>query len=1311
MVRAVAPNEFYCMKLRFKVLIFCLLNFTFWGISQQRETIVFTKKLQWNDETVVNTADSDELMFEESVPAEGFGQLPSIVHREALKSYGRIISVEIRANSTAPARKAIDNNALRYITNEWQHDVSISTGRGKPYLIVQIIPIRQSGRIIEKIIDCEITITWEHSSKPNLKSIDFAEQSVLKEGNWYKIAIARDGVYKIDKNTFNQLGVNINSLNPQNINIYGNGGQLLPANNSVPRYDDLQKCAIYIQGEEDNVFQENDYILFYGKGPDTWTRAYNEDDKITHWVHEKHFYSDSAYYFIRTDDTEPLRIETTQTIDESTTHTVRSFQDFQFIESDLYNISRSGREFYGELFDVNTTGSFTFNFPDIRTDKTALLEAAVVVRSIGGSSNWTVTVGGISDDTPLSTTGNGVISAFGSAQFVAIPFTPSGASTTVNLQFNKYSPTAEVLGWLDFLRLNVTRNLQMNGAQMKFRDTLSVGLNNVGLFQLGNANSVSQIWDVTDFIHPRKMVTSTSGSTIEFKAYTSELREYIAFANSGFLSPSPIGAVPNQNLHSLSNIDYIIVAAPSHRASAEALAAIHENLGTSTLVVSQQEIFNEFSSGNPDVTAIRMLMKMFYDRADGNEDLMPKNLLLFGDGSYNQNRGLASFNGTNVMLYETTESLRPLYSSVSDDYYVMLDDDDDESSLKFLDAGVGRIPASEYSEGAAYVEKVRAYLAQNSTSSGGASCLGDETQSPFGAWRNLVVFVADDQDGNGGANEAFHLNDADELADSMNSLYPEFDISKIYLDSYKQESTPGGERYPEAEEAIRNRVQNGCLLVTYLGHGGERGWSHERILDLNTISSWSNKNRLPVFLTATCELARFDDPAVNTAGELLVMNPDGGGIAMLTTTRVVFAGANMAMNRAFYKIAFEEDSIKNLTLGRINMLTKNGVSPSNSSKPNFSLLGDPALKMAYPKYRVVTTAVNDSLISESIQTLKALQEVKMSGHLEDESGNKLTNFNGFIYPTVYDKQSNIYTLNNDYDGTLGDIQEFKSYNKIIFKGKASVINGDFSFQFVVPYDINYVVDNARVSYYSVSGSIDGHGQCDQFRIGGSLSGAELNRVGPEISLYLNDTLFISGGLSDTKPILIGKLKDENGINTVGNGIGHDLIAIIDNNTQQPIILNEFYETDLDTYKSGEIRYQLPELSEGNHTLKLQAWDVHNNSSSATIDFIVAKDSEIALEHVLNYPNPFTSRTEFMFEHNQVCNTLDVLIQIFTVSGKLVKTIEHRALQHGFRSESIPWDGTDDFGDRIGKGVYVYRMEVRNENGQSAEQIEKLVILK
>jgi hypothetical protein len=1299
------------MRLLLNLLIIYILASSSTLFSQTRETIFLHKRLQWTGINPGKGGISSELNFAESMPSSAFGNLPAIVHREKLKNFGRNISVAIQATETESIGSNVPFPNSINLTVEWQYKVKITDSRGIPYLTIEILPIRKTTAGLECIKEADVIIEWESAPKPNLRMLDFAQQSVLSEGQWFKIAISKDGIYKIDKNTFNQLGLNISNLSPQSINVYGNGGELLPSSNLEPRYDDLQKCAVYFQGEEDNVFQDNDYILFYGKGPDTWKKTPGTEEDPARWTHNKHYYSDSAYYFIRIDDTEPMRLQQASTTDLPATHTINQFQDFQFIETDLYNIGRTGREFFGEQFDINTSGSYSFTMPNLINGTPALLEANLAVRSLGGASNWTVTVAGNTAQTTPVSTGDGVISAVATAQLLSIPFNPSGSSVTATLQFNKYSNTAEVIGWVDFLRLNATRSLTMSGTQMKFRDSLSVGAGNIGLFQLSNADNVFQTWDITDITNPKRVSFIASNNSIEFKAPTDALHEYIAFANSGYLVPTAQGSVTNQNLHGLSNLDYVIVAAPAHRASAEALAEIHTGLGTSTIVVSQNEIFNEFSSGNPDVTAIRMFMKMLYDRAQGNPAFMPENLLLFGDGDFSRNKGTSSFNGSNVMVYETSESLSPAWSAVSDDYYVFLSDDDDESSSNLLDAGVGRIPASDAAEGSAYIEKVRTYLAQNTNSDGAASCLGVEAQSPFGSWRNLITFVSDDQDGNGGPTEAIHLEDADELSDIVRDRYPEYDVVKIYMDAYKQESTPGGERYPEGEEAIRNRVQNGSLLVTYLGHGGERGWAHERILDLNTIGSWSNKFRLPVFLTATCELARYDDPGVNSAGEILVMNPNGGAIAMLTTTRVVFAGSNMEMDLAFFDVALEDANISNLSLGMINMLTKNGVNPSNSSKPNFSLLGDPALKMSYPKYKVVTSAINDIPLENFTDNLKALQEVKFSGYIADNNGTKLTDYNGFVYPTVFDKETKVYTQNNDYDGTNGLIQEYDVFNKNIFKGKASVINGDFQFEFVVPYDINYVIDTARVSYYTVAGSSDGHGFSNEFQIGGSLTGAELNRVGPEISLYLNDTLFVSGGLSDTRPILLARLRDENGINTVGNGIGHDLTAVIDNDTQQPIILNEFYETDLDTYKSGEVRYQLPELSEGNHTLSLKAWDVHNNSSSATIDFVVADNENIALDHVLNYPNPFTTYTEFMFEHNQVCTALDVRIQIFTVSGKLVKTIEQQVLQDGYRSQPIAWNGTDDFGDRIGKGVYVYRLEVRNEEGQLAEHFEKLVILK
>ena len=574
-----------------------------------------------------------------------------------------------------------------------------------------------------------------------------------------------------------------------------------------------------------------------------------------------------------------------------------------------------------------------------------------------------------------------------------------------------------------------------------------------------------------------------------------------------------------------------------------------------------------------------------------------------------------------------------------------------------------------------------------------------------------MTFVADDQDGSGGAFEQVHLNSADALSNIVKNNYPEYDISKIYMDAFTQISTPGGERYVEGEKAIQQRIQSGSLLLTYIGHGGEKGWAHERILDLPTIEGFTNKYRLPVFLTATCELARYDNPEFKSAGERLVMNVNGGAIAMLTTTRIVFSGENYEMDLAFFEHALNSENGSIKTLGELNMLTKNGVSIGNDSKPNFSLLGDPALTMVYPKLNVQTTHINNIELAAFSDTLKALEEVEFKGKVTDSDGNFLSGFNGFIYPTVFDKESKVITQNNDQNGDEGQFQEFYSYNKIIYRGKARVTNGEFAFKFIVPFDINYTVDSARVSYYTVSGNNDGHGYCNSFKIGSLNPNAQLNTVGPEISLYLNDSTFVSGGSTNTTPIILAKLQDENGINTVGNGVGHNLTAIIDGNSAKPIVLNDYYESDLDTYTSGEVRYPLSTLSLGEHTLTVKAWDVFNNSNEETIQFTVAEDSQVALSHLLNYPNPFTTHTNFIYEHNQACQQLDARVQIFTVSGKLVKTIESSFYATGFRGQDIPWDGKDDFGNAIGKGTYIYKLELRNEKGQRAESFQKLVILK
>lgn len=1289
-----------------KLLIFCISAVYMTNVAAQ--TIIVPKqKIDWLDlqqnrttSTVVGDLCSSLIISDNySVPVFAF-------RTNSLKSDQFTQPLLINVSTSEISATYFDNDQLQHIEEEFRVEVESVQTDANNQQVVTIFPFRKINGKIERLLSFEVvaSTTFTETKKSNSA---YAAHSVLAEGDIYKIAIARDGVYKIDRSFLESLGISVSNINPNSINIYGNGGSLLPEKNFIEKADDLVKNAIHIQGESDGVFNANDYILFYGKGPDTWKLQQDDGIGRKRWFHTKHYYSDSAYYFIKINDTDPLRIST-ENNGLVANRISDSFQDYLYVETDQYSPARSGREFYGDLYDAVLSGSYTFSFPNVKTTSPASMDFSAIARTIGGSSIFTTTVQGNVNTVSIGNVSDSPTSQVARTGRINTSFLPTNGNFNVSVSFNKGN--ADAKGWLDYICMNATQQLKMQGTQMRFRDTTSVGFGNITEFQISEQSfAVNEIWDITNFTSPVRMTLSASGTISTWTTSTEKLKEFVAFASS-FNTPTAIGKVENQDIHGWASTELIIISSPVLMPVAEEIAAIHRSQGQSVAIATPLQIFNEFSSGNPDVMAFRQLIKMQYDRENGGRRA-PKNLLILGDGDYSRNKGLANQQGNNVLIFESNNSLSPTSSYVSDDYFVMVSPLEDGNATGLLDCGIGRIPAENLDEAYGYLGKIKAYLSENTSVNGGAYCLGDVQDSPFGNWRNIVTFVADDQDGSGGAYEQVHLNSANSLSNIVNTNHPEYDISKIYLDAFTQASTPGGERYVDAEKAIQQRVQNGTLLLTYIGHGGEKGWAHERVLDLPTIEGFTNKYRLPVFLTATCELARYDDPEFKSAGERLVMNANGGAIAMLTTTRIVFSGENYEMDLAFFEHALYSGAGEMKTLGELNMLTKNGVSIGNDSKPNFSLLGDPALTMVYPRLNVETTHINSTELSAFTDTLKALDEVEFKGRVTDSNGNFLSNFNGFIYPTVFDKEAKVITQNNDQNGEEGQFQEFYSYNKTIYRGKASVSNGEFSFKFIVPFDINYSVDSARVSYYTVSGSNDGHGFCDSFKIGSLNPNAQLNTVGPEISLYLNDSTFVSGGSTNTTPIILAKLKDENGINTVGNGVGHNLTAIIDGNSSKPIVLNDFYESDLDTYTSGEVRYPLSALSNGEHTLTVKAWDVFNNSNEETIQFRVEEDSKVALSHLLNYPNPFTTNTSFIYEHNQACQQLDARVQIFTVSGKLVKTIESSFYATGFRGQDIPWDGNDDFGNAIGKGTYIYKLELRNEKGQRAETFQKLVILK
>ena len=549
------------------------------------------------------------------------------------------------------------------------------------------------------------------------------------------------------------------------------------------------------------------------------------------------------------------------------------------------------------------------------------------------------------------------------------------------------------------------------------------------------------------------------------------------------------------------------------------------------------------------------------------------------------------------------------------------------------------------------------------------------------------------------------MDQADDLADIVDARGKDFNSEKIYLDAYQQQSTASGERYPDVTVDLNNTVERGALIVNYTGHGGETGWTAERVLGIFDISNWTNINNMPVFMTATCEFSRFDDPLRTSAGELVLLNPNGGGAGLMTTTRLVFSWPNYLMNRTMYEGIFERKANgETKRLGDVFLDIKN-INAFSSNSRNFSLLGDPALKLGLPNHEIHTTSINGN-VDLTADTLNALSKVTVTGEVRDLNGNKLNDFNGIVYPTIFDKVEQRSTLNNDGGGVFN----YNIRDRRIFKGQATVTNGDFSFSFVVPKDISYSFGTGKISYYAQNQSDDANGFEESFIIGGSSNSRVEDNDGPEIDLFMNDAGFVFGGITNRDPILMANLSDEQGINTVGSGIGHDLVAILDEETDKAFILNEHYEAAIDDYSKGTIRFPFKDLAPGKHTLRLKAWDVANNSSEKSIEFNVVEEREVEIDNLVNYPNPFTTNTEFIFQHNQAGVPLDVKIEVFTVSGKLVKSIDEIIVSQGFVSRDIKWDGKDDFGDRIAKGVYVYKLQIRSGNGSTAEKIEKLVIL-
>jgi len=1095
----------------------------------------------------------------------------------------------------------------------------------------------------------------------------YAPASVLASGNWYKIAVKEAGIYKVDGALLNTLGMGTN-LPSAAIRLYGNGGAMLGESANAPYTDDLIENAIEVIDGGDGIFHTTDYFLFYAPGSSRWLK----DSSQQGFRYQKNLYSDSAYYYISLNGS-GKRIALQQPYLAAQV-TVTEYDERYVLENDLVNLIGSGKEWYGDKFTPTQSRSFSLDWPGLSAQQPIVLRSSFASRNVGASASI---VSNVND-----TNGSAL-------QFPAVTGTfldrfathleqeqrfNSNGQTNLLIKFDYQSSAAGAECWLNRFEVLARRAFQFNAnAPLSFRDWRSVSNNTIVAFELPALLTDMRVWDITD---PSVVVAMRNRSTNRFSFFNeaSRLREYIAFIPSQALTPVALGKLANQQLHGITVPEYLIIAHPTLLDAAGKLASFHQQQYKRTVqVVSTEQVYQEFASGNPDPTAIRDFIKMLYDRKAAL-----KYVLLMGSGSYDPKNRIAN-NHRFVPTYQSTQSLDPLSSFTSDDFFGMLDDQDDVNlgnALQTIDVAVGRIPARSAAEANRMVDKIMAY----------------HHPSRFGEWRNKLIFLADDKDLN------LHLKDAEAVSAAVGN--PVFQSQKIYLDAFPLVGGSGGNRYPAVNEALVNGVNNGALILNYSGHGNHVRLAEEAVLTVNEVNRFQNASRLPLVVTASCDFYPFDDPSKNALGAQVLTGDSTGAIALLTTARLVFASSNKIINEYFIGTALKPDPQTGsyLSLGEAVRIAKNlSVTQAGEvlNTRKFLLLGDPAMQLAFPAHKIKVTGIEGMAVTGA-DTLRASGSYELEGDVQDVGGSRLRNFKGTVSVVLYDKPRTVQTLGND---PASSVTGFQQQSAILFKGLFTVDTGHFRIRIILPKDVSFQPGRGRLSLYAFNNTNDASGADTGFVLVGNNT-VPADTKGPEIRLFLNDTLFRNGGLTHETPLLIAYLSDSSGINTSGNGIGHDITLIIDDLIRDIRVLNDWYLSDLDSWQSGTIRFRLPLQTPGPHSLVLKAWDGANNSTQVKLDFVVQRQDRLSIDKVMNFPNPFRERTRFSFEHNQPDQALKVQVLIFSSDGKLIRRLSGPYQTSGTRNIQVEWDGRDESGRKIQKAVYIYQIIIQSGQQRS-----------
>ncbi len=1116
----------------------------------------------------------------------------------------------------------------------------------------------------------------------------YAANSVLSQGNWYKIKVPATGVYKLTYDDLQKMGIS----NPQNVKIYGYGGWILDEDFTKPYVDDLPQVSIWMSKDQAS-FAKGDYILFYARGGIKWVY----DEKLKEFVQEQNPYSKNsdnsanevAYYYVTESVDQSKLMQTKPSLTSGTP--VTTFDDYYLHEQELVNIAETGRQFFGENFKSKTSQDFTLPLEGVTADP-ATIRYNFISKALMTAGTLSVSVnGGTVKNKFTDVTNDYYIHATTINDTIVRSNLQN--SNTLNLTYKKGMSTDLNL-YLNYIRVNYKRNLKPYGAVTLFRDKTNRG---DLVFNISEANSSMLVWDVTDNTTVQKVNTSLSGSTLMFGASNTNIHEYaLVDVSKTIPTPTIVGKVANQNLHASASTDMIIIVQPLLKSYAEQIAKLHEKDGLKSLVVTPEDIYNEFSSGNPDATAYRRFVKMFYDRSTSDEN-KPKYLFLFGGGVFDNRFIQSNWTDENkkslLLTYETEESLSETASYITDDYFGFLDDSEGRTlESDKLDISIGRIPVRTQSDAQIAVDKITAYIENGNK----------------GLWENNITLIADDAIASDHTltSERGHMLNAESLATYITTNHPDYIVNRIYEDSYERVLEANGARYPDATTAIQNRLNNGTLALNFIGHGSTDSWTHEFLLKMADIKSMDN-HRLPLWITATCDFSRFD--ANNTSGgDAVLLNPNGGAIALFSTVRVVFIVGNTMINKNITKHLLIAKDGKAARMGDIirNAKLENDMS-KDENKLKFLLIGDPALRLDYPDqtYRVELSEMNGLPATANDLNIQALDNTIIKGHIVNQNGDVVTDFNGTLESVVFDAEQTLKTRGNTPNGASDEIaMSYKDYTNTLFTGKVEVKNGVFEINFVTPKDILYTDGKGKMSFYAYNNEGDkkAQGSFYNYTVGGTNTNLPQETNPPIIStMFLNTSQFKNGDIVNSTPNFFADLSDDTGIN-LSSAIGHNMSLTLDGLTE--IDMTPYFTNAENSTKKGGIQYRFSELEEGHHTLELRVWDVWNNSASRTIDFTVSKVLDPIIYNFEIWGNPAREQTKFVLKTNTPGTNVKVRISVYSLTGVLMSVIEDNG-----GSLEIPWNLDVNGGMRLNQGIYICVAQISINGKLSSIKSQKLII--